>query len=228
MKRKNEEIWKPIIIEKNGALYDYSGRYEVSNYGRVRSLDRLVFREGSGVKLEKGKVLKLSIDKWGYQVISLWIDGKSSMFKVHRLVATMFLDNPNGLELINHKDENPSNNVVIPGHPELSNLEWCDAKYNRNYGGCIEKQVAAMKNNDPDGERYKKALETKKEKGSYGAPKEILKIDPITNEVVSEYMSMTEATKANGNNWHISDAARGRRNLAAGFKWKYKVDYYGE
>lgn len=54
------------------------------------------------------------------------------MFYVHRLVGVSFLDNPNGLPTINHKDENKANNCV-------SNLEWCSYSYNNNYGTCRER-----------------------------------------------------------------------------------------
>lgn len=54
-------------------------------------------------------------------------NGKTKRFSVHRLVAQAFIPNPNNLPIINHKDENPSKNIV-------DNLEWCDYEYNNNYG----------------------------------------------------------------------------------------------
>lgn len=215
----NEEIWIPIVIMKNGVLYDYTGCYEVSNFGRVRSVDRIV-RANKGVKLLKGQLLVCSEDKCGYKVISLWLNGKPSMFKVHRLVANAFIENPNNYQLINHKDEDVSNNI-------WTNLEWCDASYNRNYGTAIERGRKTAKVNDPNGERFKRIVETKRRTGVKTSPKEIVKIDPVTGEIVAEYSSMTEASADNGNNQHISDAAIGKRNTAAGYKWKYKCDYYG-
>ena len=112
------EIWKPIIIEKNGVLYDFTGLYEVSNLGRVRSLN---YRH-----TDKVKVLAPTPDKQGYLKIGLCKNGKRINCLVHRLVATAFIDNVNNLPEVNHKDENKENN-------NIENLEWCDRKYNAQY-----------------------------------------------------------------------------------------------
>ena len=117
------EVWKSIVIEKNEVLYDYTESYEISNYGRVRSLDRI---DTSGHR-RKGKILKLAKDKYGYFQVGLSKDGKVTSFLVHRLVATMFIDNPNELPQVNHKDEDKTNN-------HIENLEWCTQEYNHNYG----------------------------------------------------------------------------------------------
>ncbi len=113
------EVWKSI----NG----YDGLYEVSNYGRVRSLDHY---DCLG-RLQRGRVLKPQRDGKGlYLHIGLWKDGKSKPRNIHRLVAEAFIPNPNNLPEVNHKDENKLNNSV-------SNLEWCDHKYNNNYGSKV-------------------------------------------------------------------------------------------
>ena len=104
-----EEIWKDI--------QGYEGQYMVSNLGRVKS-----FKKNSN-----GNILKISDDGNGYKQISLYKNGKSKTWKIHRLVAIAFIPNPNDLPQVNHKDEDPSNNCV-------DNLEWCDGKYNSNYG----------------------------------------------------------------------------------------------
>lgn len=109
------EIWKDI--------QDYEGLYQVSNYGAVRSIDRTV---RFGRKL-KGKILSQSVEKDGYFVVNLSKNGKTKSFRVHRLVAMAFITNANGYKEINHKDEKKQNNCV-------ENLEWCDTKYNINYG----------------------------------------------------------------------------------------------
>lgn len=112
-----EEIWKDI---KN-----YEGAYQISNFGNVKSLTRI----DSNNHLKKAKIKNLRTDKDGYKIVILSSNGKRKDFKVHRLVALMFLPNPNNYPIINHKDENPSNNFV-------DNLEWCDYTYNVNYGSC--------------------------------------------------------------------------------------------
>lgn len=120
------EEWKDIVIEKNGVIYDYSGLYQVSNIdGKVRNV-------------KTGKVLKPNKVLHGYSQVGLYKNGKIQFFKIHRLVATMFIPNPNNLPVVNHKDENPSNNCV-------DNLEWCTHKYNSNYGTCQQRKGEAIK-----------------------------------------------------------------------------------
>ena len=91
----------------------YEGKYKVSNLGRVYSFYK---REC----LEPGEVK-------GYLQVSLYKNGKRNIFNVHRLVALHFIPNSNNYKEVNHKDENKQNNRV-------DNLEWCDRKYNQNYG----------------------------------------------------------------------------------------------
>lgn len=90
---------------------EYNTNYQISNLGRVRNKNTL-------------KLRKSYLDKDGYCVITLG----NSNYKVHRLVALAFIPNTNiNYDCINHKDENKQNNTI-------DNLEWCDKKYNDNYG----------------------------------------------------------------------------------------------
>ena len=125
--------WRPIE--------GYEGLYEVSNTGQVRSFDRYVKYSNGRIHLHKGKVLSPSIRYDGYLVVLLSYNGKHKMFSVHRLVAEAFIPNPDNLPQVNHKDEDKTNNSV-------ENLEWCDNKYNMNYGT-----------------RKRRVIETKIEKG---------------------------------------------------------------
>ena len=115
-----DEIWKDIP--------GYEGIYQVSNNGKVKSMKRI--RKGGGVLKEK--MMTLYLDKDGYVKTSLYKNKKKNPMMVHRLVAFAFIDNPNMFPQINHKDENHSNNNV-------ENLEWCDSKYNTNYGSRSKK-----------------------------------------------------------------------------------------
>ena len=99
------EIWKNI--EK------FSNLYQVSNYGRVRSLDRV----DSWGRVRKGKVLKHSLDKRGYPCVRVSINDVKKSDRIHRLVATAFVKNPESKEQVNHKDGNKENNLY-------TNLEW--------------------------------------------------------------------------------------------------------
>lgn len=119
---------KKYLFEKWRDVAGYEGLYEVSNFGRVRSVDRYVSRGCKGIVLLKGKLLKQRANIDGHLTVTLY-DGNHSSKKhfVHRLVAIAFVPNPENLPIINHKDENPKNNI-------WTNIEWCDTKYNCNYG----------------------------------------------------------------------------------------------
>lgn len=121
------EIWKPIK--------GYEGIYEVSSFGRVRSLDRIVpaLNALTGTIVDyfrKGRIKRQQPinNGEGYMVVSLTdADHKSHTYLVHRLVAMAFVPGYFDGADVNHKDEDPSNN-------RADNLEWCDRKYNINYG----------------------------------------------------------------------------------------------
>lgn len=117
-KKYINEIWRPIK--------GYEGLYEVSNLGRIKSLKRLV-KKWDGYRTVTEKILTPKTNNRGYLRITLCKDGITKTFSPHRLVAEAFLDNPDNLPCVNHKDENPLNNVV-------SNLEWCTYSYNNSYG----------------------------------------------------------------------------------------------
>lgn len=121
-----EEIWKPVV--------GYEGLYEVSNFGRVRSVDHYVHHYRGGLKVVRGRILKPSFSGTGYLQVRL--GAKSNNHLVHRLVAEAFIPNPDNLPQVNHKDEDKTNNCV-------ENLEWCSAKYNSNYGDRTRKTSVA-------------------------------------------------------------------------------------
>ena len=108
------EIWKKVK--------GYQNRYEVSSYGRVRSSDMFVDNRHGTKSLKKGRILS-QYSNCGYMQVSLSENGKRSTLKAHRVVALAFIDNPENLPYINHKDCNPSNNNV-------DNLEWCTPSQN--------------------------------------------------------------------------------------------------
>jgi hypothetical protein len=124
------EIWKSI--------QGYEGLYEVSNFGNVRSLDRVIRSKHNGTTLRKGRILTpFYEEKKGYYQVSLSKNGKNKKHRVHRLVASAFLENPLDYTDVNHKDEDKTNNNV-------DNLEWCTRKYNNNYGTKPERTRKAM------------------------------------------------------------------------------------
>ena len=131
-----KQIWKDIE--------GYEGLYQVSNTGKVRSLNY----KGTGKK----KIWKYAITINTYKQIALYKNGEIKYYYIHRLVALAFIPNPNNYPVINHKDENPDNNAVW-------NLEWCTQEYNINYGNCRKKMSKAHKGKQFTEERRKKLNE---------------------------------------------------------------------
>lgn len=113
-----KEIWKDIK--------GYEGLYQISNLGRIKSLERKIIRQHSTTMLLKEKILKQQ-NMNGYKIVRLSKNNTIKQYLVHRLVAVAFIKNPNNYKEINHKDEDKSNN-------KLDNLEWCSHNYNINYG----------------------------------------------------------------------------------------------
>ena len=103
------EIWKDFH------------NYQVSNHGQVRNS-------------KTGRLLKLQLNEKGYLRVALRIDGKTKWYRVSRLVANLFIPNPDNLPEVNHKDENKLNNYA-------ENLEWCDRKYNVHYGTGLDRML---------------------------------------------------------------------------------------
>jgi hypothetical protein len=151
----------------------FENLYQISNLGRVYSLIR-------------GKFLKTCKDKDNYRQITLHKDGKIKNYRIHRLVALAFIPNPLNLPEVNHRDENPSNNRV-------ENLEWCDRKYNNNYGTRTEKCS-------------KPVLQFTRE-----------------GKFIKEYPSLIEAERQTKIfNQNISSCCLGKRKSCGGFVWRYK------
>lgn len=179
------EIWKDI---KN-----YEGLYQVSNLGRVRSLDVRTYQKNKFGKfqyvLHKGKILKLQKQRNGYFTIDLHINGKFERKIIHRLVADAFIPNINNYQYINHKDSDISNNTV-------ENLEWCTQKYNIKYaydfGNKIPPNMRSVNQIDDNG------------------------------KIIETFISMQEAErKTNIRSANISKCCRKIRSRAGGYKWAY-------
>lgn len=122
-----KEIWKDIV--------GYEGKYQISNYARVKSLKRK--RPGDGYIL-KERLLKPGLMKVGYYSVALWKNCKQKTFHIHRLVAKYFIPNPKGKREVNHIDGNKTNNL-------LSNLEWVTPKENCRHA----QKTGLVKNRKP-------------------------------------------------------------------------------
>ena len=175
-----EELWKDIK--------DYEGVYQVSNLGRVRSL-----------KFGKERILRTFKDGCGYLMVHLCKDGKPKMFLVHRLVASSFLENPENLPCVNHKDEDKTNNFI--GTPENNfrdgNLEWCTNEYNTNYG-------------------------TRNERAAKTQSKPVLQFSK-TGSFIREWSSTQECERNGFNHGHIVSCCIGERKTHKGFHFRKVV-----
>ena len=160
-----DEIWK----DKK----DYEGHYQVSNCGRVKS-----------IKFGKERILKLIKNKDGYLYVNLYKNSIKKKYKVHRLVAEAFIPNTNNYKEVNHKDECKTNNVV-------TNLEWCDRKYNNNYGTRTEKCSKKVYQYTLDG------------------------------QFVKEWPSTREAARNGFNQGNVAACCRGELKTYKGYIWSY-------
>lgn len=201
MERKSALIMKEEWKDIEG----FEGRYQISNFGRVKSLERTVVFSGSnqtGIEFEGHKYCPEKIIKtyiYGrYEHVGLRKGSKTYNFSVHRLVATYFVPNPNNYPIINHKDENNLNN-------RADNLEWCTHKYNSNYGT-----------------RNKRIAEKLKKLPMFYIP--VLCYD-LENNFVARFESAVEAGRAmNVVPSEITSCCRlyYGRTSAGGYKWKYE------
>lgn len=159
------ETWKDLI--------NYEGLYQASNRGRIRSTKTL-------------RILKQNLNKNnGYMQITLHKDGYCKTHSVHRLIAMTFIKNPNNLPQINHKNEIKTDNDVC-------NMEWCDNKYNCNYGTKTES--------------------VKKKTNQY----------TVRGEFIKTWNSLTEIQDKLGfRKSNLSSCCNGKLPTAYGFVWRY-------
>ena len=142
------EIWRDIYFEENGEVYDYRGVYQVSSEGKIKSL-----------WFNKEKILKEQKNTKGYLYVFLYNDEKRKLFRIHRLVAFMFIENDDPLNKIqvNHIDENKTNNCV-------ENLEWCTSKENANHGKRNKRVSEKLKGKQHSEESKQKMCENRQDK----------------------------------------------------------------
>ena len=186
------EIWKDIKDFPN---------YQISNFGRVKSKERIANIGNNAKRKFKEKNLKFSFSN-GYYLVMLYNNNKRKSIAVHRLVATHFIDNPNNYDVINHIDGNKLNNNV-------ENLEWCTQSHNvkEAYRLGLEKpQLTAL---GKFGKNNKKS-------------KKIKQLDINNNKVINYFYGILEAERETGINFrNIHSCLNNKRNSAGGYKWEY-------
>ena len=212
------EIWKPVR--------NYEGLYEVSNLGRVRSLERKVWNSGKGCYVTvPERILKAGKAK-GYLRVRLYKEGKVKNYYVHRLVGQEFLENPMGYTELNHLDEDKENN-------RADNLEFCSKSYNINYGTrnkrVAEKVSEKLKGKKHSEEHNKKVSE--KLKGRKQTEEHIKKRSKPVFSVNKEsglimwWKSAKEAERCTGiDHGNIIKCCKGKYNSAGNHIWFYADD----
>lgn len=178
--------------------------YQASTYGRIRSKERFRKGKSNSIVYVPMKILNTQIKNNGYVhcCLSLGKHGEYKTYSVHQIVAKTFLPKwRNEYNQINHKDENKTNNRV-------ENLEWCDCKYNNNYGMRIEKMKSS----------YSKSLIQGKIKLNN---KPVLQYS-LNNIFIAKFSSATEVQKKLG--YHSTDicsCCKGKNKTAYGYIWRY-------
>ena len=181
-----EEIWKDVP--------GYEGLYQVSDNGNVRRLNWN--RTGTT------RNITLKPHKNGYRQVLLAKNGKRKMFTVHRLVAMVFIPNPDGLPHVNHIDENKANNIA-------ANLEWCSPSYNVKYS--IHRHPERRHGTVQPAWRYGGRMITQ-----FDSNGNLIKIWEGTPELIRD------------TTWGVSNivaCCSGKRKTAYGFKWRFADEY---
>lgn len=202
-----EEIWKDVK--------GYEGLYQVSNFGKVKSVERVIIQRDGKIKKIRGAIKKQRLIKKGYATVCLCKNCKSKFFLVHRLVAIAFVDNPFEYPCVNHKDECKTNN-------NAENLEWCTCKYNSNYGTIKERIIDTRRKNNKQEDINNKIRETAKKKGLRTAERAINQF--TWDGVFVKRFDSAEQVKKQLGIQSTGSCANGTQNHAGGFIWLYDED----
>lgn len=182
-----KEIWKDIP--------NYEGLYQISNFGNVKSLKRKV-KNKNGYRDIKEKILHNYINKNGYYAVTLRKNCNIEVKLIHRLIAEMFIPNPNNYPCINHKDGNKSNNSI-------NNLEWCSYSYNT-------KEAFRLGLNKHIDFKEKKKISQYDLEGNF----------------IKEWKSIYNASKITGiARSCISKVCNHNRYSAGGYLWRFKEEF---
>ena len=189
------EIWKDIK--------DFEGLYQVSTWGRVKSLNY----KRSG----KEGILRPVKQNKGYLMVTLCKDGKHKQKLLHILVAGAFILNPENKPYIDHIDGNKLNNFYL-------NLRWCTYKENNN-NPITRKRISKSKKGIPN------IKQAQINRNNPKTSKKVIQLDK-NNNFIKEWLS-TRDIERNTEYGHefIASCCRGNHEYAYGYKWMYIADY---
>ena len=204
----------------------YEGYYEVDQFGRVFSVERVISVDDNGRKYEKTVSGKQCLKNNGYKSVSLTKGGETKSLYVHRLVAEAFIQNPDNLPMVNHKDEDKTNNF-------MDNLEWCDAEYNNTYGTKTSRQASKIRGVQHTDEQNKKISASMKEYYKTHSSKSIGRISEKRKGVIgirgSEillFKCVKDAANAVlGSRANIVRSCNSKTRTAYGYKWMWETDF---
>lgn len=181
LRKATREDWKEVP--------GYGGRYSINSCGEVMS------------HTTRPRLMKPSADGKGYHKYVLKsADGKNKSHPTHRLVATLFIDNPSNHPVVNHIDGNPFN-------PEVTNLEWCTYSHNEMHSF----RVLGKKANKPHIGAFN---------GANPNHKAVEQFD-LSGNLIRTFPSMSEAHRHGFHAGHISLVCQGKQKQHKGFIWKY-------
>ena len=186
---KEQEIWKPVV--------GFEGYYEVSNLGRVRSVDRIIVYS-TGVKTPyKGRIITPIVTQ-AYLQVNLQINQRRKTSYVHRLVAEAFIPNPHSKKHVDHINGNKFDNRV-------ENLRWATPRENQLNPVTVS--------------RYREGMAKREDKNV----KRVCQYDLDMN-LVNTFCSIADASRQTGTNASsIAGCCRNRRYklTAGGYIWRY-------
>lgn len=221
------EIWKDIK--------GYEGLYQVSNLGRVKSLERIITKK-NGVTLPiKEKILQYGIDRKGYYFVGLYKNSKGKNKSIARLVAEAFIPNPDNKPEINHINTIRTDNRVWVNEDgsieyDKSNLEWCTHKENCNNPLTKEHQKIAQTGKRLSEETKKKISDNNKGRKCYWEGK-ISKEHPnskpiiqfsLNGDLIKKWECFNDVKRELGiHHSNIIKVINGARNQTGNSKWEY-------